>query len=805
MSGADGVAFETLIYTDCVPGQGLQGTAGLQFQARSPGADRAAMALVQNADLYEPPPKWMRERRPVDAYPPSFAHAHDGIYATAAGVYLGREANGGREGNQLTHAVVTADPRSYGLHRPAQLFGAPFWSTRPAPGTECPPVPELWEPGPFDIGAAQSFVANSPRGTDLLERLLSGLQALGTPHGRRVLFISEDVTEVLRWIGAATLLLPQRQALGIGFKVFTTNPAYAAQPVVAVHPDWDSTAVTVDDDGGYAVFDLGRGEVTDVAVADDARRRVRLLVSEDPYDVLDVVEQAAANGLPDPEQALELAQSMVLRGRPLSRSGARIAVSWLRGTPPTLLPKDRDVLVDKLVGDIRQWPEEVLLGLDEVARTGQIDPDRVPDVRIALVGAELDRAARTGTAEGAALPPLPAGVWTVRHARDCEAQVLAELARRPEPTAFDAILRVAQRFDLRVHLDEVPESAEAFVRHWADHPEAAHSPVSWGTARAPLTRRLRAELTRRVEAGDDAEVGDAWRRWFTVPAPLSEEPLDAALLAAKMAHADAAARAALAREMLTAALAAPSGPDPVGRTAAALWRRRDPNGPEYTLLADVLPAGTPLPAELFAPLIRGVRAAQARPTRTEVDVLRRLYDHRLVPRSEHLDRLLLDDDRLAAMCRDLPHADPPRLRGYVDVLAGTSMPVRHLWGGELVQALLRVGRPDAVDQLVQRLPHPFQGPYVAALLESVGKGAEVVPAVVAFTLSEADFLPPDTRRECAERVRHWLRKAGEKRRQQATTLVESVLPRERRRDWAALVEDREQSRWPRWRRGKAEG
>ncbi|MGB8202059.1 MAG: hypothetical protein WCF33_20620, partial [Pseudonocardiaceae bacterium] len=103
--------FGSLYYTDCRPGQGLQGGAGFQFQAASPGLAPEAMPIVQRTGLYEPPVRWMRERRPVAEYPPSLAHTAEGeLFVTAAGRYLGQEANGTREGNQFTHAVVTRDP-----------------------------------------------------------------------------------------------------------------------------------------------------------------------------------------------------------------------------------------------------------------------------------------------------------------------------------------------------------------------------------------------------------------------------------------------------------------------------------------------------------------------------------------------------------------------------------------------------------------------------------------------------------------------------------------------------------------------
>ena len=117
--------FGSLYYTDCLPGQGLTGRAGFQFQAATPGPAGDATHVVQRAALYEPPAVWMRERRPVVDYPRSHAHtAEEGFLVTAAGRYLGQEANGTRQGNQFTHAVVTRLPADYGAVRPAQLWGA---------------------------------------------------------------------------------------------------------------------------------------------------------------------------------------------------------------------------------------------------------------------------------------------------------------------------------------------------------------------------------------------------------------------------------------------------------------------------------------------------------------------------------------------------------------------------------------------------------------------------------------------------------------------------------------------------------
>ncbi|MEV4350356.1 GTPase-associated protein 1-related protein [Actinoplanes sp. NPDC049596] len=792
MSGRAGVDFETLIYTDCVPGQGLQRTAGLQFQARSPGADRAAMTLAQNAVLYEPPAKWMRERRPVAEYPPSFAHAVDGLYVTAAGVYLGREANGGREGNQLTHALVTSDPASYGLIRPAQLFGAPFWTGRPAESTECPPLAEGWEPGPFDIEAAQTFVATSPRGDLWLGRLLSALQGL-EGGGPRVLFIGEDPAEVLRWISAATLLLPQRRAVGIGFKVFVTDPAYAVQPVVAVHPDWDSTSAGVANDNGYAVFDLTRNDSSDVPVTTDAGRRVRLLLDEDPYDVLDVVEQAGANGLKDPGQALDLAMTMVLRGPGLSEPIARIAVNWLRDTPATLLAKDRNVLVDKLVGNVKQWPEDILLALDEVARTGQIDPEWAPEVRIALISAELNRASRFGTAEDLKLPPLPAGMWTERHAARCAELVPDELAEWRGPRPFEAVLRVAARFDLQYDVEVVPEAVHAFVTHWADHPEEVYHTRFWGVAALPLRRRLDAELVTRIEQGRAEEVGDAWFDLYRIDGALRESPLYETVLAAQMRWADGAGRQTLIKDKLTAAL--PQGPAQMDRTARTLWRRTRPTVEDYKTLLEILPPGTLLPEPVFEPLLR-VIARPGQATHANLGLLRRLHEHGLVRLPRDHEILLEDDAALRSWCETVTRADPKGLVEHRRILATVSPIARQVWQQELAGALLDVQEPWASHELAALLPEEIRPGYGHGLFETLRKGDGVVTAAVVFNLGGTGLLGPAFERDWPEHLRKWMHRAGDKRRKKAQELVLELAPG-RMDEWDALLREGEKSFWSR--------
>jgi len=212
--------FGSLYYTDCLPDQGLQGGAGFQFQAATPGPASEAMHIVQRSALYEPPASWMRERRPVSAYPRSLAHtAEDGLLATAAGRYLGQEANGTREGNQFTHAIVTREPGDYGMVRPAQLWGADLWVGEPAASTTLPELPSDPQPGPLDIETVRDRVRATDDCAGVLVTLVSALQYLGDPARRRtVVLVSADPERAACWLAAATLLLPSRQALKVSFK-----------------------------------------------------------------------------------------------------------------------------------------------------------------------------------------------------------------------------------------------------------------------------------------------------------------------------------------------------------------------------------------------------------------------------------------------------------------------------------------------------------------------------------------------------------------------------------------------------------
>lgn len=590
MSGREPAAFASLYYTDCLPGQGLGGGAGFGFQARSEGAGEDEQRLVQRGALYEVPVRWMRDRRPVADFPPSLAHLHDGAvndgtYVTAGGRYLGREANGYRDGNQFTHAVVTREAGSYGLVRPAQLWGAAWWVSAPAPTTSCAPVPAHPDPGPWDTETVRERIAAAPDGR---ERLLALVTALGALRGGadrcRVLLVTDRGDDAACWLAAATLLLDRERALAVSFKIFATDPDRSPHDVVVAHPDWAEPYRRQD---GYLVLDLLDGAPPGIEPSAEALFWVPLFLgADDPLDVVDAVEvagQLAREGRPDGHDAVpgevEREAAALTVGLPLGvdPGAANRIAGWLRTAGSGAV----DVLGAPLVGTLVAQTRDhaALVDLDAVAATrataagaAELGWDAVAEAaRRRLLDREADLAAGGGTVPDTPLRP-----------------VAGEPARADPLGQVAALERVAQRDPAAAlvlahrHALAVPDGvARRFVNWWADHPDADVEPNGWAAGPA-VVADLHRELERRLGEPDLRErtAADVDRRWWRRPEPLAGRipvlgavgRLDLAVARAAVAAGGEPARAALA------GLAAAVVPGPNGRWVS-VWERllgRDP-------------------------------------------------------------------------------------------------------------------------------------------------------------------------------------------------------------------------------------
>lgn len=683
--------FGTAIYTNCAPGDGLEPVGGMQFQSRSAGVDREVLGIIRRHLVYEPPARLLQERQPVEAFPPSLAHVYDGVFATAAGVYIGREAVGPRQGNHLTQAIVTSDARAYRSVRPAQMFRAPFWRTEPEATKESRRLGPSWQPGPLDAGRASQFVREEPEGTALLTAILTALQGHRTSNGdhkaRRVLFISEQPEPVLLWLTAATLLIPQQEALRIGFKVFTSDPARTTLPVVAVHPGWTRSA-TVEDDRGYAVFDLTKGRWTAEPGSPEAQHWARLFGEADPADVTEAVELAAASGISG-SAARDLATAAVLR-RPPPEASVREITRWLRSGPPAL----REAYGTTLVATLMHVQDLRLLREIESIAYKQF-PGRRDQMRLALLRQELRNALDNpgGFQPSGPRRPVPTAI-------EPEAvRLVTEALRQARMSAFDAVLRVAGRLGVSVPLGAVHEATTAFVAFWADNPVAAFNPSQWPSS-PPVYDMLRDELAVRVS--DRPDVADQWcdRLWRWTPDQTDITlTLDSALLSAAMATGEEWTRLRIVRNVL-GQRPNPAEDVPYRELAALLWARTKPTAEELGELCRLVPVGTVLDSAVFAEVLS---AARRDPTELRALVA--------CGKLKERDLLELDTEtaRLLPCHRWLEDYESRLGSGSVEPDADAHLreiPKRLLraHAGYLARGLLRINDPNRLQRLLETLP-----------------------------------------------------------------------------------------------------
>jgi hypothetical protein len=549
-----GEGFGSLYYTDCLPGQGLRGGAGFQFQAVSAGVSHEVMTLVQRTSLYEAPVAWMREQRAVSAYPPSLTHVFEDVYVTARGIYLGAEANGVREGNQFTHAVATADPEAYGLTRPAQFWDAPWWSERPAATTSCDPINPAPEPGPWGVDAVREWVLAQPDAEDWLVAVHSAFDRLHGPDHRRVLFVGDDVRAAVGWIAAGTLLLPQARALRVSFRALASSPQYNQHDILVLHQDWAGQLATPRRDGEFLVFNLVTGQRCEVEPTASARSWVPRFLRDDPYDVIDAVELAhhfavhrpgpAADqaGVADGAGAADragaadhLASGIVVFGDVISDvADASAVAAWLADQPGS----STEDMAEPVVKAVLAGPVDtaVLRALDRAAHGHKVSVNLASRLRSVLLTSEVDDiVAGRGVPNLAPLPPVR---W--REGDQEEAVRCVETAADGiEPERMDLLLRTVTRFDVRPEIGRFRDGAHRFVRWWSEHPGQPIDPARW-SCKPELVDQLRDELNQWLisAAERDRIRRDIRRHWWRLLLPEVTDPaapLDAAVCSASFA------------------------------------------------------------------------------------------------------------------------------------------------------------------------------------------------------------------------------------------------------------------------------
>lgn len=746
--------FGALRYTDCRAGEGLLGRDGLQFRAVSPGVSPGVEVTVERHCLYEPPGIWMRENRPVRGYPRSLAHIVDGVYATAGGTYLGTEVKGDRAGNQFTHAIVTEDPGLYGQVRPAQLWGSPVWTARYRGPTTCPPCPADPPPGPLDPETVQRWVAGRPDGENMLVAVLSALTEAKS-GGRRVVFVASRPDPVLSWIAAATLLMPQADALRVGFKVYVNNAEYSAHHAVALHPDWAGPYLGAPDGTAFTVFDLDAGARSPVTRDEAAVYWARRFLTRDCFDVLDAVELSGslrADAATPVAAAERFVAAAAVLGEPLDDAAGAAVVAWLGVGADRLSAASLRTLIGALLAGPLTLDQLDVLRRVAAANSAEVELSR----RI------LGRAIGVVTGEEVAVPDDGAAATatlerSLAAAPARELPDLLSLAGRhglsPDPTAFRASL-------LR------------FAAWWADGGRVTPGAHREWPCRDVVIDLLRDALLERLHAGVGGAraVGDTWWELLLPTVADHRSPLDAALSAAAVRSGDDRTRAAVSDSVLSALAAAP-GPDAAAVAWDVLHRDRPPTVAQMGRVLDLAGVG-PLPAHV-ADGIDAALDALPGPEPAAVRVVDRLTAFGrppVSPRVAQWHAQMRVVRKAAAQLAELPATvlRPPSdeeartkartdLHEHIDAVAtdlGTAEPaVAAALGGE-VMAALRRPHPRHATAFVRALPPPHRADLLRSLVDEIAGGHDDRLAATAFLLVYGpDQTPDDLWRRLVEQRR----------------------------------------------------
>ena len=626
------------------------------------------------------------------------------------------------------------------------------------------PLAASWEPGPLDAAEVVRFVNAQPDGAALLAALLAVLQAYLRRNGdaapRRVLLIAEHPEPVLHWLTAATLLIPLPDALRIGFKVFTSDPARSALPVVAVHPDWARSIATVEDDRGYAVFDLPRNRWTPV-LEPEAQQWTRLFCETDPYDLNETVELAAASGLSG-SAARELATAAVLGQTPTS-ANADALVDWLRTGPPAL----HEAYSGRLIGVLTRLQDRGLMRrIDDITRGHY--PARKHETTMSLLRLELEHASLPRTPSWLGHPGRSGayghGQRSVPTAAGPEAaQLVAHYLRQAREASFDAVLRVSAQFCVSVPLDDVREATAAFAMYWADNPAAGYDPMAWPRD-PPVYDMLCDELIDRIVRKPSSAMAIADKWWDHLPRWAPERtditsPLQRALLSAAMAHSDQRTRLHIVQSTLGKSLVTASAH--YRELARVLWARISPTMEEFRALHRLLPVGTHLDPQLFADLTNRVTGEQ--PRLVELELCADLADKQLLIPDRTTVRLLDYHRELQSLEFHLATGKPPSETDKLLQHVPPSLIIAH--GEQLTWGLLAVKDPVWVTYLVSQLPQQITGRYLHAWYDQLVWSYDPALIAVSFAISlqcnwRVAGAGPDLKFQLDTFVRNWCRRAS---------------------------------------------
>jgi GTPase-associated protein 1, N-terminal domain type 2/GTPase-associated protein 1, middle domain len=697
------------LYTDCRAGMGRGAGGGFQVQAQSADVDAAQAKMAVGWLLYDAPNAWIVQRRPVEEFPLGFAHASAAGYGTAQSRYVGTEATGARQGNHLADCLLTRELDLYGPTRPAQLWKSQLWRAEAWASTDCPQFDEPLPLGPLAVDAVADWLRGSTARADVLARLVSVLE---DPAGRRVVITANAPDEALRWIAAATLLLPVRVALDVSFKVFCSNPVQASHRIVAVLKELNPQMVRGRAD---SVFVLDAEEAVSDSAEVSARARFwadLFAGAEDPYDVVDAVELAdvlSGGTAQAGADALLTAWAVTVPDSPLDDPA--VLFRWLSGADPKLQQEHGSAVARRILA--ADPSAAALRWIDTAAALGRIDVDR-PAVRALLLTAEIAEVRAGGAPPTEVLGAVEASADA---RRDADSKLSSAIVLGSDPQV-ELLLRLSRRHLAELQRPPLDDRLRVFVIGWIDHPGRDCHPREWAL-REEILDLAHDELQDRIARGGIAEVTGAIRQLWRYFADRRGDPDD--LL---YCHFQAAAarglpgqqRSARLAELMRRAEYARKPAAAIGAMQRALIEWRVLTSADSLTILRVLPDAGPVAPEIAAAAIDEIARAASRPTASALDALGVLQRRSLVPHEQRFtyllgeDRVVLDFIQATGTARFWD--DKSWYSQWLARLGEVDPTVISARLGALVRACLDLERPGLGARLLPVLPAPLPRMFV---------------------------------------------------------------------------------------------
>ncbi|HET7018361.1 MAG TPA: hypothetical protein VFI65_30865 [Streptosporangiaceae bacterium] len=777
-------AFDRLLYTDCRAGQGRGAGGGFQVQAQSETVDAAQSKMAVGWLLYDVPNAWIVQGRPVGDFPQGFAHACEAGYGTAQTRYLGTEATGGRQGNHLADCLLTRDGGLYGPTRPAQLWGSELWRAEPWPDTDCPQLAETPPLGPLTVDAIADWLRAGPARPGTLTRLLSVLEQ----PGKRVVITADAPDEALRWIAAATLLLPIKAALEVSFKVFCSNHLRASHRVVAVPKDLNSQVAPGRGESAFVV-DADADSSDEAAISERARFWVELLASvDDPYDVIDAIELASAlsgDGGLGGSDAVVTAWAVTAPGSDLADRPALFR--WLSDASEKLQSEYGGAVARRILA-AEPFAAE-LRWIDAAVSAGNLEADG-PVVRAMLLAAEIAEIRAGVEVPAGRLPRLNADSNTYRDA-DSEISSALLLANDHQ---VDRLLRLATRHRIVPQLPPLIGRLEEFTSGWLDSPGRDYSPVDW-TRRDELLDLAYGQLRQRLAERGLREVMNALRKLWPHFANRHNDPADP--LSCHLAMARMRATPAEDRHAQLAALIRQANrcQDRVAafaclQSAVIDWTLLGPVESRQLLLA--LPSSVPAAPAVLDRVVNSLFRLENKPTARLLDLLHKLDERGAGQLADPFPALLAADRDLAAFVeatRDPAFGEDKDLaRRWVDYLAEIEPEVVRARLRPLVRACLEYPKPDLGATVLLILPAAQQRLFVESWSRELPTEAALRATAWAYRWAHYSKLPGKLRSQILEAIKEFGASLSQEDLESWTVAVAGQIDSEAAEGWTRFVE-----------------